>query len=359
MSATNCNSSLRPTKTTQKAMQYDVLDNKVHINEIPIPTPGRGKILVKIACASLCHSDIMLFEPSIHGPLFGNKPVTMGHEASGTVVELGEGVTNFNIGDPVGFLPAMECCFECGPCRKTNNTWCEKGCTLQGYEADGYFQEYAVVDARGAMILPAGIDVVEAAPLFCAGVTAYHSVADAECQPGDWMAIIGCSGLGDLAIQYAKAMQLKVIAIDTSDTQLEQAKAWGADHTLNPQINIDYVSSILSITGGGVKAGVNFVSSKESYDAMPQMMKPGMGTIMVVGIPMEPLQFSALDIALGKYKVKGSNNGTSYNMREAIEFSANHGIKPLLTYFSLEQMPEMIEVVHLHQLDSRLGVIFD
>lgn len=101
------------------SIRYDGADNKVHLNEIPIPTPGSGKILVKIACASLCHSDVMLFEPNDQGLLLGNKPVTMGHEASGTVVELGEGVADFKVGDPVGFLPAADCCFECEPCRKT------------------------------------------------------------------------------------------------------------------------------------------------------------------------------------------------------------------------------------------------
>ncbi|KAE9983120.1 hypothetical protein EG327_005617 [Venturia inaequalis] len=359
MGVTSDNGSLRPTKTTQKAMQYDGADNKVHLNEIPIPSPGPGKILVKIACASLCHSDIMLFEPNDQGLLLGNKPVTMGHEASGTVVELGEGVTDFQISDAVGFLPAMDCCFECEPCRKTHNAWCEKGCTMQGFAADGYFQEYAVVEARGAMILPEGIDLVEAAPLFCAGVTAYHGVEDAGCEPGDWMAIIGCGGLGHLGIQYAKAMQLKVIAIDLSDTQLEEAKICGADHTFNPLTDKDYVASILSITGGGVKAAVNFTASKKSYDDMPQIIKPGVGTIMVVGIPQKPLEFNALDIALGRYRVKGSNNGHCYNMKEAIEFSAKHGIKPHLTYFGLEQLPEMIEIMRSNKTKGRLGVRFD
>jgi len=78
---------------------------------------------------------------------------------------------------------------------------------------------------------------------------------------------------------------------------------------------------------------------------MPAIVKPGVGTIMVVGIPQKPLEFNALDIALGRYKVRGSNNGMCYNMRPAIEFSAKHGIKPHLTYFELEQLPEMIEIM--------------
>jgi propanol-preferring alcohol dehydrogenase len=140
-------------------------------------------------------------------------------------------------------------------------------------------------------------------------------------------------------------MQLKVIAIDLSDVQLEEAKACGADHTFNPISDKDYVKSILEITGGGVKAGVNFTASKKSYDDMPQIIKPGIGTIMVVGIPQKPLEFNALDIALKRYRIKGSNNGMCYNMRPAIEFSAKHGIKPHLTYFKLEQLPEMIEIM--------------
>lgn len=175
-------------------------------------------------------------------------------------------------------------------------------------------------------------------------------------------------------------MQLKVIAIDLSDTQLEEAKACGADHTFNPLTDKDYVASIISITGGGVKAGVNFTASKKSYDDMPQIIKPGVGTIMVVGIPLKPLEFNALDIALGRFKLKGSNNGHCYNMREAIEFSAKHGIKPHLTYFGLEQLPEMIEIMasvilvclffyfgidllmcwqHSNKTRGRLGVRFD
>jgi propanol-preferring alcohol dehydrogenase len=90
------------------------------LNEIPIPTPGPKQLLVKIKCASLCHSDVMLFESNDQGLILGEDPcVTLGHEASGTVVELGEGAEGFKVGDDVGFLPAMDCCFECKPCKET------------------------------------------------------------------------------------------------------------------------------------------------------------------------------------------------------------------------------------------------
>jgi D-arabinose 1-dehydrogenase-like Zn-dependent alcohol dehydrogenase len=134
---------------------------------------------------------------------------------------------------------------------------------MQGFSRDGYFQEYVVVHARNAMVLPDGVDVAEAAPLFCAGVTAYHGVEDCELQPGQWMAVIGCGGLGHLGVQYAKAMGLKVIGIDIVDSQLEEAKSQGADHVFNSMTDKDYVKKITELTGGGVDAAVNFTASKK------------------------------------------------------------------------------------------------
>jgi propanol-preferring alcohol dehydrogenase len=158
----------------------------------------------------------MHFEPNDQGLILGQNPVTVGHEAAGWVAEAGADVKGFKEGDTVGFIPAYECCYECEPCTKTyispfseklnnqltnwtrHNAWCIKGCKMQGFAVNGYFQEYVVVDARAAMILPRGLDVKTAAPLFCAGITAFHGVEDCELKPGQWIAIIGCGGLGHL-----------------------------------------------------------------------------------------------------------------------------------------------------------------
>lgn len=158
------------------------------------------------------------------------------------------------------------------------------------------------------------MDVKTAAPLFCAGVTAYHGIEDCELKAGQWIAAIGCGGLGHLGIQYAKAMGLKVIGIDIADQALEEAKKCGADHVFNSIKDEDWKKKIVEITGGGVDAAVNFTASKRSYDDCPAIIKPGHGLLMVVGIPREPLQLNALDIALGRYRVKGANNGSELDM---------------------------------------------
>jgi propanol-preferring alcohol dehydrogenase len=135
----------------------DHRDNKLHLNEIPIPTPQAHELLVKMSCASLCHSDVMLFEPNDQGLILGKNPVTIGHEGTGRVVSTGSGdiAGKFNKGDAVGFICAVECCFECYACKEVHNSWCKTGKTkMQGFSQDGYFAEYAVVDARNAMVLP-------------------------------------------------------------------------------------------------------------------------------------------------------------------------------------------------------------
>lgn len=136
------------------------------MNEVPLPEPQENQFLVKIASASLCHSDMLAMGE-------GDKPVTLGHEGAGYIEKLhpsAEG-KGFEEGDAVGFLYIIGCCFECAGCQ-VHNLSCEKGTqTLQGFSSDGFFAEYAIVDYHNAILLPKSLDPKVAAPIFCAGVT--------------------------------------------------------------------------------------------------------------------------------------------------------------------------------------------
>lgn len=233
---------------------------------------------------------------------------------------------------------------------------------MQGFGLDGYFAEYAVVDYRTAMVLPQNLDPVAAAPLFCAGVTAFHAIDDLKLPRGSWVAVIGCGGLGLLGIKYALAMGYRVIGIDMAAPARDEAKVSGAEHVFNPAEKTadgkTHTERILEITGGGVDAAVNFTASKKAYDGMPAIIRPGQGIFMAVGIPQEPLQINAFDIALGRYRVMGSNNGNTHNMKPAIEFSAKHNINSAVEYFALEDLPFMVEKMQKHQARGRLAVRF-
>jgi len=118
-----------------------------------------------------------------------------------------------------------------------------------------------------------------------------------------------------MGIQYAKAMGHNVIAIDITDDAIEEARICGADYTFNSMADKDWKKKIVELTKGGVHAAVNFTASKKSYDDCPAIVKAGQGIIMVVGIPQQPLEFNGLDIALGRYQVKGSSNGSEFTFR--------------------------------------------
>ncbi|KAL2826255.1 chaperonin 10-like protein [Aspergillus cavernicola] len=340
-----------------RAAQYNTSTNKVEVNEIPIPKPGDNDILIQNVCASLCHSDLMLF----WGHTAEKPPmdkVTIGHENTGIVAAIGSKVAGFQVGDKVGCLGCSYACYDCEGCG-VHNLFCKEGTgKLHGFTTDGHFAEYSLSDARNAMVLPHDIDMVSTAPLFCAGITAYHAVKQCNLEPGQWLAVIGCGGLGHLAIQYAKAMGIKVLGIDISDAQLESAKELGADVTYNSLNDGNYTDKLTILTEGGAHAAAVFSASNAAYTTAPGVLRIN-GLLMVVGIPKEKLSINALDILLGKYRIQGVSSGTPQRMREPIEFSHQHGIKPHLTTFcNLDDIHTMIELMESGKTAGRLGILF-
>ncbi|KAJ5339169.1 hypothetical protein N7452_005897 [Penicillium brevicompactum] len=341
---------------TMRAAQYNTTLNKIEINEIPVPEPGENDILIKNVCASLCHSDLMLFwgHTAEKPPM---EKVTIGHENTGLVAAVGKNVTGFKVGDPVGCLGCSYACYECEGCR-VHNLHCVEGTgKLHGFTTHGHFAEYSLSDYRNAMVLPAGMDLSTAAPLFCAGTTAYHSVKKCGLQEGDWIAIIGCGGLGHLAIQYAKALKLRVIGIDISDSQLESAKSLGADLTFNSATNLSYQKEIFAKTSGA-HAAVVLSASNIAYQNAPSVLRIN-GILMVIGIPKENLSVNALDILLGNYRIMGASSGTPQQMREPIEFSHEHGIKAHMTTFDdLGDIQKIIDLMEDGKTAGRFGIAF-
>lgn len=246
-----------------------------------------------------------------------------------------------------------------------HNLYCEKGTSkVQGMTIDGYFQEYAAIKWRNAAHVPDGMDLKDLAPMFCAGCTSFNSVTDTVAylkQPyqNNWVAVIGCGGLGHLGIQYLKAYGCKVIGIDLSDDALGEAKQQGADHVFNPKTTPDYADRVHEVTGGkGCHAAINFTNSAPAYATAPDLLRYN-GVLMVTGIPQKPLQFSAMDISMLRVRVRGSNNGTTKRLKECLAFSHEHGIKPHVTQFKLEQFQEMLDLMESGRHKGRMGVLFE
>lgn len=157
---------------------------------------------------------------------------------------------------------------------KNNSMLCESGKQLlQGFTADGFFAEYAVEAYQNLVKLPSTVDLKSAAPIFCAGITAFHSVDSCELSKGQWLAVIGCGGLGQLACQYAKAMGYKVIGIDINDATLEVFRGQGADTVFNSMTNKSYVDELKKLTNGGAHATAVFSDADAAYVGAPKVVR--------------------------------------------------------------------------------------
>lgn len=324
------------------------------INEVPVPEPGPNEFLVKIRSASLCHSDIM----AIHQ---NTETVTLGHEGVGHIVSFHPSAQDkgFAAGDAVGFLYIRGCCFTCAGCQ-VHNLHCETGKQLlQGFVTDGFFAEYALVDYHNAIVLDESKWNMDAASaVFCAGVTSFHSVDSCELSPGDWFGVMGCGGLGQLATQYAKAMGLKVVGIDVADPNLEETKRQGADAIFNSRTNKNWAEDIKKLTGGGVKAVAVYTNAQPAFAAATECLKLG-GTLMIIGVAPEPLQFNIMDLLLGKFQIKSDSTSIPQRMGKAVRFTEEHGIMPVVEIRNgLEELPAMVKEMEEGKLTKRQGIVF-
>ena len=213
-----------------KAAVVTSFTSPLEIQERPVPAPGPGQVLVRIEASGLCHTDIH----AAHGdwPVKPVPPFVPGHEGVGLITQLGDGVTNREIGDRVAIPWLAHACGHCGYCVSGWETLCEEQ-QNSGYSVDGGFAEYAVADARYVVPVPDAVTSFEAAPLTCAGVTTYKAIKVAEIKPTERVAIFGIGGLGHLALQYARLVGGTVIAVDIDDAKLQLATELGADFVVN------------------------------------------------------------------------------------------------------------------------------
>lgn len=213
-----------------KAAVVKKFKEKLELQDVPKPKPGHKEILVHIQACGVCHTDLH----AAHGdwPVKPKLPLIPGHEGVGIIEEIGEGVTHLKVGDRVGIPWLYSACGHCEYCLTGRETLCLDQ-QNSGYSVDGGYAEYCVAAADYVVKVPDNLSFIEAAPLFCAGVTTYKALKVSGVKPGEWVAIFGVGGLGHLGVQYAKVMGMNVVAIDTSDEKMELAKQLGADKTVN------------------------------------------------------------------------------------------------------------------------------
>ena len=214
----------------QETMLQEVMTapREIRFDRVPVPTAGPGQVLVKIKRIGICGSDIHVY----HGKHpYTKYPVTQGHEVSGQVAALGEGVTQFQVGQRVTIEPQVYC-GECYPCTHGKYNLCEN-LKVMGFQTTGTASEYFAVDASKVTALPAGMSYDEGAMLEPLAVTV-HAARRAGDVAGKKVCVLGCGPIGILLVQSLKAFgAAEVMATDISDYRLELARTCGADYAVN------------------------------------------------------------------------------------------------------------------------------
>ncbi len=210
---------------TMTAAVLHELGGGLEIERIPIPQPGYGDILIKVIACGVCHSDLHAVDGDWDPP--PTLPLIPGHEVTGRVVGVGLGVDEFPVGSLVGVPWMYSSCGRCEVCLAGMETICPVT-ESTGYSKPGGYAEYLVAPAAFVATLPETVDPVAIAPILCAGVTTYRGLKRTGARPGQWVAIVGIGGLGHLAVQYAVAMGLRVVAVDVAADKLELARSQGA-----------------------------------------------------------------------------------------------------------------------------------
>ena len=320
-----------------KAAVNHQFKGKLEIQQLDKPTISSQEVLVKIHACGVCHTDLH----ACHGdwPVKPKMPLVPGHEGVGEIVEIGEQVKHLKLGDRVGIPWLYSACGFCDYCLSGDENLCLSQQNA-GYSVDGSYAEYCKADSNYVVKIPNGIDYVDAAPLFCAGVTTYKALKVSTAKPGEWVAIFGIGGLGHLAVQYAVAMGLNVIAVDTGAEKLQLAKNLGANLCLDFKQD-DIVARVIDETGG-VHASICTAVSKSGFEQSYKVIRRG-GKCVLVGLPAEDMPLPIFDTVLNGVSVVGSIVGTRKDLVECLDFAAKGKVKAITIEKSLEDINDIFE----------------
>lgn len=334
---------------TMKAAVVRRFGQPLRIEDVPVPQPGPGELLIKVLTSGVCHTDLHAADGD--WPVKPALPFIPGHEGVGLVAELGPDVDRFRVGDPVGLAWLHDACGHCEYCRTGWETLCGEQHD-SGYSVNGAYAEYVIGRADYVARLPTSFDPLAMAPVLCAGVTTYKGILETETRPGQWLAISGIGGLGHVALQYARAMGLRVAALDVGDDKLVLARTLGADAVIRADA-ADAVERVQQITGGGAHGVLVTAVSPSAFTQALQLARRR-GTVSLVGLPPGEFATPIFDVVLKRLTIRGSIVGTRQDLDEAIAFAAAGKVRPQVRSARLSEINDVFRELKAGRVNGRV-----
>jgi len=303
--------------------------------EREIPQPAAGEVRIKVEACGICHSDAVVKAGQWPGLMFPRVP---GHEVAGVIEEVGPGVTEWKKGERVGVGWHGGHCFVCESCRRGDFITCVNE-QITGVTRDGGYAQYMIARHEAVASMPEGLDAEEAGPLLCAGITTFNALRHSGARMGDLVAVQGVGGLGHLGIQFAAKAGYRTVGIGRGSENAALAKKLGATEYIDS--NATNAAQALRTMGG---ARV-ILATAPSAKAMAEVLG-GLGVdgkLLVVGVPLDPVPVSAVELVLQRRDVKGWPSGTAVDSEDTLRFSVRTGVRPMIEKFPLKEVKKAYE----------------
>jgi uncharacterized zinc-type alcohol dehydrogenase-like protein len=297
---------------------------------------------IEILYCGICHSDLHQVKNEFGGTMY---PIVPGHEIVGRVTAIGDHVTKFKVGDLAAVGCIVDSCGKCEYCVEDLEQFCDVGCTYSFNSPDKYlggatfggYSDSIVTNENYVLHVPETLDLAGAAPLLCAGITVYSPLKHWKVGPGTKVGILGIGGLGHVAIKIAKAMGAHVVVFTTSASKVEDAKRLGADEAVLSTDEAQmrkYAKSLHFI--------LDTVSAKHDVNTYLNLLRVD-GSVVLVGLPPEPLSVGAFSVVIGRRSFSGSNIGGIAETQEMLDFCAKHNITADIELINIQKINEAYE----------------
>lgn len=297
--------------------------------------PPPGQVRLRVEACGVCHSDVLAVDGLRTDPAVPRVP---GHEIAGVVDAVGAGVNRWHVGDRAGVGFFNGHCGECEPCRRGDFVTCRHQ-EQTGTTVDGGYAQVAYARASGLVRIPDDLDPTDAAPLLCAGLTAYQALLKARARPGALVAVQGIGGVGHLALQYAAAFGYRVVAVGRGSHKADEALRLGAETYLDSTA-AEPAAALQRL--GGAAAVIATAADGTSMSPLVAGLAPG-GRMVVVGVGGGPLQLATAPLVLGTRTVLGTVTGSSIDNEDSLRFARRHGIRSLNEVVPLAEAPKAYE----------------
>lgn len=315
-----------------RAVQVDSPKGALHLVDREIPTPGAGKVRIRIQTCGICHSDSLVKDGLWPGLQFPRVP---GHEIAGVIDALGSGVADWKEGARVGVGWYGGHCGVCESCRRGDFILCRR-IQIPGITYDGGYADYMVVPESALARIPEGLSFEEASPLMCAGITTFNALRNSGARAGDVVAVLGLGGLGHLGVQFALKMGFRTIAIARGKDKSDLARELGAHQYIDSQTQ-DAAKELMK--WGGAKVILATVTASKAMNDMINGLAAN-GKLIVLGAGQEPMEVHPIPLLSLRRSVAGWPSGTSIDSQDTMAFSEMTGVRSMNEVFPLEKAAE-------------------